>query len=256
MKLNDSLRVMGDSPVTLYEPTTGADGLLPVTLPNWWGMVKDVFDGQGVPVDIWLSILYAESGGNPNAGNYNGESSIGLFQLNQNGGQGAGYTAAQLRDPLINASVAVTAIAKAYRVYGDDVAAVAAHSGHPGYDDRLVNDPRVLTIVRYYDLIKGQATPQGKWAALTGGSTDVGPLAPSLPPDSIGGTGGTGGARVVPATGALDVGGQLVDAIKGELGRNLAPILFTVIAIMLIGVGLIKLADSSPTLRAVATATE
>jgi lysozyme-like protein len=50
----------------------------------------------------------AESGGNPDAvsSNPDGGTNVGLMQLDTPGGKGAGYTVAQLKDPLVNMQVA------------------------------------------------------------------------------------------------------------------------------------------------------
>ena len=51
-----------------------------------------------------------ESSGNPDAtsGNPDGGTNVGLWQLDTPGGVGAGYTIAQLKDPMTNARVAVS----------------------------------------------------------------------------------------------------------------------------------------------------
>lgn len=76
--------------------------------------------------------------------------SLGLFQLNMCGGQGAGHTAAELFDAKSNSDIAIRAIALAVMQYAHTglpferyVREVARHSGHPGYvaldDQRLVD---------------------------------------------------------------------------------------------------------------------
>jgi hypothetical protein len=113
---------------------------------SWYPQVKAVFDAQGVPETIWWPILQAESGGDPSARNQNNEDSIGLFQLNRFGGQGNGYSVEQLLDPQQNAEIASEAIATAYRQFGDNIAEVARHSGHPGLVEP--SDQRIQRIVQ------------------------------------------------------------------------------------------------------------
>lgn len=103
-----------------------------------YDQVKAIFDKAGVPPWIWYPIAIAESGGRPNVLGDNGQS-VGLFQLNMNGGQGTGYSPAQLADPLFNAQVASAAIASAWNQVksdGKDAATqlveVMQLSGHPG----------------------------------------------------------------------------------------------------------------------------
>lgn len=103
---------------------------------NQLGQINSIFNGLGVPAPFWESIGEAESGGNANATN---GSAIGLFQLLKNGGQGQGYTSAQLKNPVTNAAIAAPYIATAYNqgkgmgIRGTALAEyTAAHSGHPG----------------------------------------------------------------------------------------------------------------------------
>jgi hypothetical protein len=99
--------------------------------------VKQIFDRYGVPEAVWVPIAEMESNLNPNAVGDNGNS-IGLFQLNMAGGQGYGYDAEQLKDPVFNASIAAPSIAAAYQAIKDVVpharlaAETAIRSGHPG----------------------------------------------------------------------------------------------------------------------------
>ena len=57
----------------------------------------------------------AESGLNPAAENVNGERSFGLFQLNQNGGVGTGFPAAELKDPKRNIAIMLAEIGKPHQ---------------------------------------------------------------------------------------------------------------------------------------------
>src|SRR5205823_1081411 len=102
-----------------------------------YNVVKNVFDQYGIPEYVWYPIMMAESTGNPNAVGDNG-CSIGLFQLNRCGGQGAGYSAYSLRDPATNAQVAAQYIRPAYDAVKSETtpetaaAETAIRSGHPG----------------------------------------------------------------------------------------------------------------------------
>ena len=107
--------------------------LATLTGQPWFADVAKVF--QGIPAQIWGAILGAESGGNPSAAGdcilsydakgqpvygpcggatLSGPTSLGLFQLHQQGGQGTGYTVAQLTNPVTNAQIAAQAIIPAY----------------------------------------------------------------------------------------------------------------------------------------------
>lgn len=55
---------------------------------------------------------WAESRFNPNAHNQRGEDSVGLFQMNRNGGLGKGYSVEQLKDPAFNIDLAIAAAKK------------------------------------------------------------------------------------------------------------------------------------------------
>lgn len=57
----------------------------------------------------------AESGLNPDAENLVGERSFGLFQLNQTGGLGSGFDAAELKDPRRNIAIMLSEIGKPHQ---------------------------------------------------------------------------------------------------------------------------------------------
>lgn len=90
-----------------------------MTLPGWYWQVKAIFDAQGVPPSVWVPILNVESGGNPQAVGDSG-CSVGLFQANMCGGQGKGYTAEQLKNPVFNAQVVAPQIGAAVKRCGTD----------------------------------------------------------------------------------------------------------------------------------------
>lgn len=99
-------------------------------------------DSNGVPWRVY------GCGGQP----FTAGRSHGLMQLNTAGGQGSGYTYAQLHDARTNVRIGLQYISGALNVCNgvyldpdDALACVATRSGHPG----LVpfDDPRVVTIV-------------------------------------------------------------------------------------------------------------
>ncbi len=104
---------------------------------TWEPQVARIFASYGVPVYVWRPIMLAESSGNPNAVGDAG-TSFGLFQLHY-GGQGTGYSRAQLLNPVSNAQIAAPYIARAYHSVKNlnvpplqQAGEVAIRSGHPG----------------------------------------------------------------------------------------------------------------------------
>jgi len=81
--------------------------------------VAGVFSSLGIPDSVWEPIETVESGGNPYTKNMgtaaNPEYSIGLFQLNKDGGLGAAYSEADLYNSVTNATIAGNAMLPAYR---------------------------------------------------------------------------------------------------------------------------------------------
>lgn len=144
---------------------------LQTPLPNWWDSVKAAMRAKGVPVEVWLPILLAESTGNPAAHNTGTpkvpEDSVGLFQLNRKGGQGAGYTVEQLMNPAINAEIASRFIAQGMQICqakGDgSIQCVAVNSGHPG--NVSPGDKRVVWIAQLADAVKQGSSDLEKWAS-------------------------------------------------------------------------------------------
>lgn len=160
-------------------------------LPSWWGDVRQVMGG--LPVALWAAILYAESGGRPDAYAGGAEDSVGLFQLNRAGGQGTGYDADWLGVPRNNASIAKRSILAAYQEIAPDgvltpdrVAEIAIRSGHPGPVPQ--NDPRVQRIVALWRQADASSqTDDSLWNALTGGGGGSGGTTPppNAPQDGI-----------------------------------------------------------------------
>ena len=226
----------------------------PKQLPPWYGNVKQPFGKT--PVAVWLSIMFAESGGNVTARNQDGEDSVGIFQLNRRGGQGTGYSLEVLNDPALNAAIASKAINAAYAAAYHAMATiplselpmadVAIDSGHPGMDvwpetkipktrPEMREDPRIRRIVGIYKAIRA--------VELKGGSDlemwTAGAVAHGAGADSSGATPMPG----IPGQGALpgllpDVGdmlgiGKLVESIRENKGY----IAIFFVAIMMIALG-------------------
>jgi len=80
--------------------------------------VKAIFDKVGIPESVWKPIETVESGGDQftlNTGTPgHPEHSVGLFQLNANGGLGNGKSDMYLFDPANNATIAANAMKPAY----------------------------------------------------------------------------------------------------------------------------------------------
>jgi hypothetical protein len=119
----------------------------------WYDGVSDICNNRGVSDRVWGAIMYAESGGYERALNYNPpiEISYGLFQLNTLGGQGQGYTEAQLYDPYMNATIAMNSIAPANAAYPGNIRNICRYSGHPGEVDYC--DYRLNIYVAYYNAL-------------------------------------------------------------------------------------------------------
>lgn len=125
--------------------------------PAWWSRVKGVMDGRGIPVKVWLPILWAESSGNPNARNLGSpghpEDSVGLFALNRAGGQGTGMSVSYLQDPVNNASIAANSFAVANAICArqgnaNDLTCIALHSGHPTETGNLPPGNQLIANIR------------------------------------------------------------------------------------------------------------
>lgn len=87
---------------------------------------------EGVDPALAIALARQESGLNPKAYNGNGESSVGLFQLNQRGGLGSGYDRSTLEDPETNARIALRHLAQTQKQYPNvDAGTLAALSQRP-----------------------------------------------------------------------------------------------------------------------------
>lgn len=85
---------------------------------QWAQLIAQKFAAAGYGTIAQIAAIanaIAESGLKPNAENRSGESSFGLFQLNQNGGVGFGYEEPELKDPARNIEIMLAEIAKPYQ---------------------------------------------------------------------------------------------------------------------------------------------
>lgn len=100
-------------PVATTRPTgpaaTGQPGAI-----RWLPLAQTYSQRSGVPPEIFLALIQAESGGNPNVIGDSGHS-VGLFQLNSAGGSGTGLSVAQREDPVTQFNVMVGQIKTAYQ---------------------------------------------------------------------------------------------------------------------------------------------
>lgn len=80
----------------------------PPQVERWRPTVAKYFRPEDVDKALW--VIQWESGGQIDAANYDGESSLGLFQMNQHGGLGQGYSAETLMDPEANIRIAAQAV--------------------------------------------------------------------------------------------------------------------------------------------------
>ena len=156
------------------------------------------------PLDLAYTFIAFESGFNVLARNLNPpiEDSVGLLQLNRIGGQGVGYTVAQLQDPRLNLRVGLPPIARAYAAAWQPTLApfellyrIATTSGHPGRIPR--NDPRIrraFNIWACFNSAVGFAGPGGAPAptfvpgagqAFTGAAAALFAPGMPIPPASI-----------------------------------------------------------------------
>lgn len=226
----------------------------PDTLPNWFDSVKAAM--SGVPIPVWLGILLAESGGNPEASNTTlPDDSHGLFQLNRRGGQGAGWSIEALHNPALNANIARPAIKRGYDAAYQamveiplsalPMADIAIDSGHPGQDagksrQEMREDSRIRRIVAIYEAAQaahvqsgGSDTAVWKAAVLAyngGAESDTTLPLPGLPGQSDIPAAVAGGADVV--ADALGIN-KLLKAIQEQK----AYIALYVIALLLVLIG-------------------
>jgi hypothetical protein len=122
------------------------------------------------------AVALAESSGDPNATSPNpdGGTNVGYFQLDTPGGEGAGYSVAQLKDPALNARVAYAAWVRDGRTFtkhwstannGAAAANVAAANKAAGATGDALSFQKLLDLQNSY--IKGvQSVPGAAVAAV------------------------------------------------------------------------------------------
>ena len=112
---SSSLGGSGPSVSGLQSPQPAATGGAVVNVPasEVMGLISDRFKSAGYNDNqVWAAMANAarESGFNPNAHNTNGEDSVGLFQMNRNGGLGRGHSLERLKDPSYNTQLLLNAL--------------------------------------------------------------------------------------------------------------------------------------------------
>lgn len=123
-------------------------------------IIRDEANAAGVPLDLAYTFIAVESSFNPNIHVDNAlEDSVGLLQLNRRGGQGTGYTVAQLQDPVTNLRIGLPHIRQAFESsWAAGIAPrtfiylVATRSGHPGQvaeDDYRINNIKNAWMIFY-----------------------------------------------------------------------------------------------------------
>ncbi|OGQ17422.1 MAG: hypothetical protein A2138_26925 [Deltaproteobacteria bacterium RBG_16_71_12] len=133
-------------------------------------VIREESRSAGVPLDLAYTFVAVESGFDPLIRNLSAiEDSVGLLQLNRRGGQGQGYSVAQLQDPRFNLQVGLPPIRRSYELAWapdrppfDFIYAVAVGSGHPGPIARA--DPRMTRIMNAWICFSagvGQVGPDG-----------------------------------------------------------------------------------------------
>ncbi len=119
-------------------------------------IIRQEAAAAGTPLDLAYTFIAAESGFDPTAHALTAtEDSVGLLQLNRMGGQGAGYSVAELMDPRRNLQIGLPYITAAHQATWSPTIApfefiylVSIRSGHPGPVER--NDARILKIARIW----------------------------------------------------------------------------------------------------------
>lgn len=99
--------------VVVVDPGTDQRWEVPDEIVNiiYWAA-----DHYGIPRGLMLALAAYESGYNPRASNrVPPDDSWGLYQLNRNGGVGAGYDPSTLQEPRTNAVITAAALADEYQ---------------------------------------------------------------------------------------------------------------------------------------------
>jgi Peptidase family M23/Transglycosylase SLT domain len=87
-------------------------GNIPWSNQSWYQQEISIAAAHGIPTPIVDAVIQMESGGKSQT---NSIGAAGLLQLLPNGGQGSGYTNAQLMDPVTNLEIGIPYLATAYK---------------------------------------------------------------------------------------------------------------------------------------------
>jgi len=227
-------------------------------VPVWLARVQQEMQRAGVPWPVWVSIAWEESSLNPFAHNTGTpskpEDSVGLFQLNRNGGQGSGHSVQELQDPVTNAIIAARYIGPAVKQCGvDNIECIAVNSGHPGQVP--TSDNRVQRIKRTYNFISGKDFTTALTTLMSGVPLPSVPTLPGLPnlgslnPVEI----GRGIVQGITSTVFPGLVGFTTMSTEDKI-KALAPATGIVAGVWLIGIGLFGAALKSPPAKSASTA--
>jgi len=148
-------------------------GKVPLAPPMLKQLAEVASTKHGVPVDLILAIIQAESSGRPGAFNpeKGGNPSTGLMQLRFTTAQGLGYKGKQegLYDPAVNVDLGAKYLAQQMKRYKGDLASTIS-SYNAGTAKR--NKTGTFINQKYVDKVTGfmkpPAPPQGTIDAITG----------------------------------------------------------------------------------------
>lgn len=123
-------------------------------------IIRDEANAAGVPLDLAYTFIAVESSFDPDTYVNNAlEESVGLLELNRRGGQGAGFSVAELKDPHRNLQIGLPYIRRAFeQSWAAGIAPrtfiylVATRSGHPGQvaeDDYRINNIKNAWMIFY-----------------------------------------------------------------------------------------------------------
>jgi hypothetical protein len=238
----DGVRPYGPDPANLIDMAahggggTAAASLVPGDIYN---AVEPYAQQQHVPDALWETVASMESSFNPSATNSSsGNAAVGLFQLLEGAGQGAGYTTAQLQDPGTNARIAMPYIASAWRNLSPSFDAnslawweeFAAQSGHPGGSPgNAYTDQVAQTMMSEYQ----QFAHSSPTATLSDTSSNAAQCTPPAWNDL---TGWPGYWACLAQQSAAGSAGQLQASIAGWIGATIGPFMLR------LGVGLVGVA--------------
>lgn len=210
---------------------------------QWRDLVAQIAPEYGVDPNLELAIIQQESGGDPNALSATG--ARGLTQLEPGTAAGLGVT--NSFDPAQNIRGGVQYIADQLRAFDGDVSkALAAYNAGPGAVQKYGGVPPYAETQNYVAQVRGLLTSVGDPNADQG---TIGPGAgsPSVAGPQGGTTPGSGASAPAPSGTGFDPLG--IGAALSGLAANIVVVL---LAVVLVGGGLLWLALQNPTVRTVA----